>query len=74
MLLTLVCYIYLVYFAGFLRIIFDVLYDEDVISEETFYAWQNSKDPAEQNGKGVALKSVTSFFAWLGEAEEETAS
>ncbi|XP_072039724.1 eukaryotic translation initiation factor 4 gamma 1-like [Amphiura filiformis] len=59
---------------GFLRIILDVLYDEDVISEETFYAWRNSTDPAELNGKGVALKSVKSFFAWLGEAEEETAS
>ncbi|XP_072036491.1 LOW QUALITY PROTEIN: eukaryotic translation initiation factor 4 gamma 1-like [Amphiura filiformis] len=58
---------------GFLRIIFDVLYRGRDI-EETFYAWQNSKDPAEQNGKGVALKSVTSFFAWLGEAEEETPS
>lgn len=51
---------------------FDCLYDEDVISEDAFYKWESSKDPAEQEGKGVALKSVTAFFTWLREAEEES--
>lgn len=51
---------------------FDCLYDEDVISEDAFYKWEVSKDPAEQQGKGVALKSVTAFFTWLREAEEES--
>ena len=60
--------------SGFLRLIFDVLYDEDVISEDTFYAWQNSTEPVEQAGKGVAIKSVTRFFAWLGEADEDGTS
>ncbi|XP_051947205.1 eukaryotic translation initiation factor 4 gamma 3-like isoform X4 [Xyrauchen texanus] len=55
-----------------LRMYFDCLYDEDVISEDAFYKWENSKDPAEQQGKGVALKSVTAFFTWLREAEEES--
>ncbi|XP_029286855.1 eukaryotic translation initiation factor 4 gamma 3 isoform X3 [Cottoperca gobio] len=55
-----------------LRMFFDVLYDEDVISEDAFYNWETSKDPAEQQGKGVALKSVTAFFTWLREAEEES--
>ncbi|KAM8927899.1 eukaryotic translation initiation factor 4 gamma 3 [Pelodytes ibericus] len=55
-----------------LRMFFDCLYDEEVISEETFYKWESSKDPAEQYGKGVALKSVTAFFTWLREAEEES--
>eukprot|EP00062_Callorhinchus_milii_P012760 gi/632960130/ref/XP_007896020.1/ PREDICTED: eukaryotic translation initiation factor 4 gamma 3 isoform X2 [Callorhinchus milii] len=55
-----------------LRMFFDTLYDEDVISEDAFYKWESSKDPAEQNGKGVALKSVTAFFTWLREAEEES--
>lgn len=54
-----------------LRMFFDALYDEDVIKEEAFYKWESSKDPAEQIGKGVALKSVTAFFTWLREAEEE---
>uniref|UniRef100_A0A671TDL1 Eukaryotic translation initiation factor 4 gamma 3-like n=1 Tax=Sinocyclocheilus anshuiensis TaxID=1608454 RepID=A0A671TDL1_9TELE len=55
-----------------LRMFFDCLYDEDVISEDAFYQWEMSKDPAEQQGKGVALKSVTAFFTWLREAEEES--
>lgn len=55
-----------------LRMFFDTLYDEDVIKEEAFYKWESSKDPAEQQGKGVALKSVTAFFTWLREAEDES--
>ncbi|XP_040205724.1 eukaryotic translation initiation factor 4 gamma 1 isoform X3 [Rana temporaria] len=55
-----------------LRMFFDTLYDEDVVKEEPFYKWESSKDPAEQQGKGVALKSVTAFFTWLREAEDES--
>ncbi|XP_054857685.1 eukaryotic translation initiation factor 4 gamma 3 isoform X2 [Eublepharis macularius] len=55
-----------------LRMFFDCLYDEEVISEDAFYKWESSKDPSEQSGKGVALKSVTAFFTWLREAEEES--
>ncbi|XP_075718021.1 eukaryotic translation initiation factor 4 gamma 1 isoform X2 [Rhinoderma darwinii] len=55
-----------------LRMFFDALYDEDAIKEEPFYKWESSKDPAEQQGKGVALKSVTAFFTWLREAEDES--
>lgn len=58
--------------ADLLRMFFDALYDEDIIKEDTFYKWEGSKDPAEQTGKGVALKSVTFFFIWLREAEEES--
>nr|CAG23924.1 eukaryotic initiation factor 4G [Sphaerechinus granularis] len=54
---------------GLLRILFDVLYDEDVVSEDAFYDWKKSEDPKESAGKGVALKSVTSFFTWLAEAD-----
>ncbi|GAB5576608.1 eukaryotic translation initiation factor 4 gamma 1 isoform X5 [Prionailurus iriomotensis] len=57
--------------ANLLRMFFDALYDEDVVKEDAFYSWESSKDPAEQQGKGVALKSVTAFFKWLREAEEE---
>ncbi|XP_043926345.1 eukaryotic translation initiation factor 4 gamma 1 [Protopterus annectens] len=55
-----------------LRMFFDALYDEDVIKEDAFYKWESSKDQAEQQGKGVALKSVTAFFTWLREAEDES--
>ncbi|KAI4798532.1 hypothetical protein KUCAC02_021987 [Chaenocephalus aceratus] len=60
--------------ANLLRMFFDSLYDEDVIREEAFFKWESSKDPAEQQGKGVALKSVTAFFTWLREAEDEDES
>jgi len=54
-----------------LHSIFDKLYDEEVVSENGFFAWEANDDPAEQEGKGVALKSCTQFFTWLKEAEEE---
>ena len=59
-------------FLVLLRDFFDVLYDEDVISEDAFYHWEQSSDPAEQAGKGVARTSVVQFFAWLREADEES--
>jgi len=34
-------------------------------------AWENCNNPAEQEGKGVAIKSTTQFFTWLKEADEE---
>ncbi|TRY92224.1 hypothetical protein DNTS_023800 [Danionella cerebrum] len=55
-----------------LRMFFDALYDEDMIKEDTFYRWESSKDPSEQQGKGVALKSVTAFFTWLRQPEDES--
>ena len=51
-----------------LQMFFHALYDEDVIKEEAFEKWRSSKDPAKQQGKGVALMSVTAFFTWLQEA------
>ncbi|XP_062242232.1 eukaryotic translation initiation factor 4 gamma 3-like [Platichthys flesus] len=54
-----------------LRIFFDCMYDGDVISEDPFYYWGTSSRP-EQLGKGVALESLTAFFTWLREAEQES--
>ena len=59
------------YFLELLHQIFEALYDSDVISEEAFEAWAKCDNPAEQEGKGVAIKSTTQFFTWLGEADEE---
>lgn len=61
------------FFAGVLREFFDFLYDEDLISEEGFMQWSRNNDPQEQEGKGVALKQVVQFFAWLQEAEDDSA-
>lgn len=54
-----------------LHLIFEKVYDDDILSEEAFMEWEKNNDPAEQEGKGVALKSCTQFFTWLQEAEEE---
>ncbi|XP_071091109.1 eukaryotic translation initiation factor 4 gamma 3-like isoform X2 [Haliotis cracherodii] len=59
------------YPSGVLRTFFDALYDEEIISEDAFNQWETSKE--EQEGKGVALKQVVHFFAWLREGEEEEA-
>ncbi|XP_069119256.1 LOW QUALITY PROTEIN: eukaryotic translation initiation factor 4 gamma 3-like [Argopecten irradians] len=59
---------------GVLRTLFDTLYDEDIISEDAFNQWEKSEEPAEQEGKGVAMRQVVQFFTWLREAEETSDS
>lgn len=54
--------------------IFECLYQADVITYEGFEQWEISKDPAEQEGKGVAIKSTTQFFTWLREADPDDES
>jgi translation initiation factor 4G len=34
-------------------------------------AWESCDDPAELEGKGVAIKSTTQFFTWLKEADDD---
>lgn len=41
---------------------FDVLFDEGIIKEETF---QERKGAAEQSGRDLVLRSLTDFFDWL---------
>ncbi|XP_065364340.1 eukaryotic translation initiation factor 4 gamma 3-like [Calliphora vicina] len=45
---------------GLLGAIFGELNDADVIPQETFIAWRDSKD--QSTGKGVAVKALNSFF------------
>merc|ERR1719204_1769676 len=52
------------------RTIFNELYQGDVISEETFYEWEASKESPV--GKGSALSSVKDFLVWLRKADEES--
>ncbi|XP_018568899.1 eukaryotic translation initiation factor 4 gamma 1 isoform X2 [Anoplophora glabripennis] len=56
---------------GLLLSICDKLYELGTFSQESFIAWENSSDPAEQEGKGVALKQLTCFFTQLKENDEE---
>ncbi|KAK3602168.1 hypothetical protein CHS0354_013235 [Potamilus streckersoni] len=56
---------------GVLRELFDILYDEDIISEDAFIQWEKSEDPQEQEGKSVAMKQVAQFFTWLKNDSED---
>lgn len=49
-------------FAEVLRLLFDVLFDEGIIKEETF---QECKGAAERSGRDLVLRSLTDFFDWL---------
>ncbi|KAK3602704.1 hypothetical protein CHS0354_017146 [Potamilus streckersoni] len=59
---------------GVLRELFEILYDEDSISEDVFIQWEKSEDPQEQEGKILAMKQVVQFFTWLREAEDDAES
>lgn len=53
--------------AGLLLSIFNQLYDSMVFAQESFIAWETSKDPLEQNEKGefynkfVRLQAIFCF-------------
>lgn len=49
------------FFAGLLNSIFEVLYDNDVLSVEAFEKWKQSDDPSENQGKGKELV-LNDFF------------
>uniref|UniRef100_A0A0B7B9X8 MI domain-containing protein n=1 Tax=Arion vulgaris TaxID=1028688 RepID=A0A0B7B9X8_9EUPU len=60
--------------SGVVATIFDMLYDEDIVSEDTFKQWQKSTDPQEMEGKGTCSMQLTHFFTWLRENEEPETS
>ena len=45
--------------------VFRQLYDLEVITEQAFVQWRDSKDAAEQEGMGVALSGLQAFFKAL---------
>ena len=50
---------------------FNILYDEEVITEEAFMSWKQDKNPSRQEAKGPALQATSSFFEWLQPATVE---
>ena len=62
----------MLFFPGLIQGIFETLYDCNVVSEEGFTSWTTSDDPAERDGKAVALKMISFFLTWLNEAEAES--
>lgn len=60
--------------SGLLLKIFNTLYEDSVISHDSFLSWEKSDDPLAQENKGVAVKQLTSFFTQLKETESENES
>ena len=58
--------------AGVLVQIFEALHQNDLVSTETFFAWEKCDDPAQQESKGVAIKSTIPFFTFLKEGEDSS--
>lgn len=44
---------------------FNALYDVEIISKEAFFMWK--KSTLHPKGKGVTLKSLTSFFVCISD-------
>ncbi|XP_071454383.1 eukaryotic translation initiation factor 4 gamma 1-like [Hetaerina americana] len=58
----------LVHPKGLICGIFNFLWDNDLISQDTFKAWDSSKE--EQDGKALAQRYLTQFFTYLNETED----
>ena len=58
--------------AGLVRNLFDLLYDEDIISEESFFAWEQKASPKDDvSGRGVVKLNLREFFDWLRSSNED---
>ena len=54
-----------------LQEIFETMHSNDLISSDSFVAWEKCSDPAEQRGKGVAMKSTIQFFTMMIHEQDE---
>ena len=50
--------------------LFNGVYDNEVVGENTCYAWRDRAQAVE--GKGTAVMSVKPFFDWLESGEQES--
>ncbi|CAF1326460.1 unnamed protein product [Rotaria sordida] len=53
---------------------FDLFYEEDCVSEDSFFQWCESPDPLEIEGHTNIVNSTTNFFTWLKETDEQETS
>ena len=53
-------------FLAFIRVLFDMFYDEDIIAEYVFWTW---KKEAREEGHAISALSLKSFFDWLSEPD-----
>ena len=54
---------------GFIKSYFDSLYNEEIITEESFIAWECSVE--EEQGKGLAIADSSDFFRRLRRAAKD---
>ncbi len=59
-------------FVEMARLLFELFYDEDFISETMFWKWFQSPDQEETNGHKMISESTKEFFDWLLLSESET--
>ena len=55
--------------SGFIKSYFDSLYNEEIITEESFNAWESSVE--EEQGKGLAIADSSDFFRRLRRAAKD---
>ncbi|CAF3682682.1 unnamed protein product [Adineta steineri] len=53
------------------RLLFDIFYDEECVSEDAFFEWLKHPDQSETEGHAVVEMSTKDFFTWLQQAETE---
>lgn len=56
-------------YTGAISDLVDQIYDEDVVSDSTFFRWRDDRLHGEQIGRGVMINTLNQFFKWL---EEDT--
>ena len=57
-------------FLGILNLMFNTVYDLDLVGETVYSRWQ--KHGVVTTGKGVAIESTKEFFEWLNSADQES--
>ncbi|CAF4161377.1 unnamed protein product, partial [Adineta steineri] len=53
------------------QLLFDIFYDEECVSEDTFYEWLNQPDQSEIEEHSIVAVSTKDFFDWLQQRETE---
>ncbi len=53
------------------RLLFDIFYDEECVSEEAFLEWRKDSDQSETEGHSAVDMSTRDFFIWLEQTDPE---
>ncbi|CAF4325697.1 unnamed protein product, partial [Rotaria magnacalcarata] len=53
------------------QLLFDIFYDEECVSESTFFEWRQNPDQSETEGHVVVEISTIDIFTWLQHTESE---